>query len=93
MPQESDFVPTMLAFLKWFFLTLDSRFTDELFAGRTVEEASEEVFADIAATVRGNRQPDLKVMVADYGAMMDRVAALHLRTRHGDDAVSDAVPF
>lgn len=92
MRQQSDFVPTMVAFLKWFFLTLDSRFTKELLAGRTFEEASEEVFDEVAATVGGNRG-DVRVTAADYGAMMDRIAALHLRTRYGEDAVSDAVPL
>ncbi len=93
MSANSDFKPTMLAFLKWFFRTLDRRFTEPLLAGRTLEQAAQEVFDDIAANVRGNRDSDVTLTAADHGAIMDRIAALHIRTRHGEEAVSEtAIP-
>ncbi len=88
--ESSDVLPTMLAFLKWFFRTLDPRFTQPLFAGRSVEEAAEQLFACIASTVRGKRARSGNLTAADYGAMMDCIAALHLQTRHGEEAVSNS---
>jgi hypothetical protein len=89
MSKKSDFRPTMLAFLQWFLRTLDREFTEPLLAGRTLEDAAEQVFDDIAANVRGNRDSDVTLTATDYGAIMDRIAALHIRTRHGEEAVSE----
>jgi hypothetical protein len=65
MPKKSDFTPTLLAFLQWFFRTLDPKFTESLFAGRTPKEASAQMFDSIAATVRGNRGDELTLSAAD----------------------------
>lgn len=93
MPKKSDFTPTMLAFLQWFFRTLDPEFTKPLLAGHSPEEAAQQVFDSIVAQVRGNRSKELAVSVSDYGEIMDRIAALHIRTRHGEDAVAEtAIP-
>lgn len=83
----SEFVPTMISFLQWYFRTLDPKFVDRILAGRTIEQGGAELFASIAGTVRGNRGAEVRVTAADYGLIMDKLAALHLRTRHGDDAV------
>ena len=90
--KQSDFSPTMLAFLRWFFRTLDPKFTEPLFAGRSLDQVAAETFSDIAAQVRGNRHVDKRLTAGDYGAIMDRIAALHLRVRHGEEAISDTLP-
>ena len=54
------------------------------------EEAAEQVFDSIVANVRGNRSQGQMITASDYGAIMDRIAALHIRTRHGEDAVSES---
>jgi hypothetical protein len=87
MARKSDFTPTMLAFIRWYFRTLDPKFTKELFAGKSLNQAARSVFTDITSNVRGNRKSDIMLTVTDYGAIMDRIAALHLRTRHGEEAV------
>lgn len=84
---ESDFTPTMLAFLVWCFRTLNPKFTEPLLVGRSVEEAAQVVFGDITARVRGNRALKGKLTAADYRAIMDRIASLHLRTRQGAESV------
>jgi hypothetical protein len=89
MLNQSDFTPSMLSFLQWFFCTLDSEFTEQFFAGRSVEEVAEQVFGDIVATMRGNRAMEGELTPIDYGAVMDRIAALHLRTRHGEASVPE----
>ena len=45
------------------------------------------MFDDIVAGVKGNRSRDGKLYAGDYGAIMDRIAALHLRMRHGENSV------
>jgi hypothetical protein len=93
MQKHSDFIPIMQAFVAWYLRALDLRFVKELLAGRTIEVAAEEIVSIIVGKVRGNRGDNVRVWAADYGAVMDRIAALHLRTRHGEDAVSqDAIP-
>ena len=93
MAKQSDFVPTMVSFLQWYFRTLDPAFLKELLGGIPEKEAAHQVLMSIVAKVRGNRSEELTMTAADYGAIMDSVAALHLRTRHGEDAVSEqAVP-
>ena len=88
---STDFVPTMLSFLRWFFLTLDPQFVDKVFAGRPLEDAAKELLASIAADVRGNRGPDTALTAGDYGRIMDRIAALHLKTRYGENSVANEV--
>ena len=91
MPEQeetSDFVPTMLSFIRWYFRTLDPKFVEQVLAGRPLEKGASELFGTIAADVRGNRGPDLRLTAGDYGRIMDRVAALHLRTRYGEEAVN-----
>ena len=61
----------MRTFLKYFFGTLDKDFVKSLLAGRTVDEATEQVLAGIVAGVRGNRPDDWKLTAADVGAIMD----------------------
>ena len=90
MAKKSDFKPTMLAFIQWFFRTLAPEFTKPLLAGHSEEEAAEQVFGSIVETVRGNRSDGQTISASDYGAIMDRIAALHIRTRHGEDAVAEA---
>jgi hypothetical protein len=89
MPAKSNFAPTMMSFLVWYFRSLDPEFVSALCGTRTLEEAATQVYEDIIGKVRGNRDPLSAVMAADYGAIMDRIAALHLRTRHGESAVSE----
>ena len=86
-PETGDFVPTMISFLRWYFLTLDPAFANRLLAGRSVEEGATELLLSLAASVRGDREGEARMTADDYGRIMDRLAALHLRTRHGDDAV------
>jgi len=91
MTERYDFAPTMHGFLTWLFRILDPRFTDKLLKGRSAEEAAEELFRDIIAKVRADRDLEGSPTAADYGEIMDRIAALHLRTRHGDQSVSSII--
>jgi hypothetical protein len=95
-PSQPDFIATMLQFLEWYFRTMRPEFTTELMKRTgcaTIEEAALRLLKSITDGVRGNRSDSEKLTAADYGAVMDRIAAILLRTRHGPSAVSEvAVP-
>lgn len=52
--ETSDFVPTMLSFIQWYFRTLNPEFVEKVLGGRSLEEGASELLASIVADVRGN---------------------------------------
>ena len=84
----SNFAATMISFLEWYFRTLDPQFASKLLGQRSIEQGARELFASVIEPIQGNRAANAPLTAADFGAIMDAIAALHLRTRHGDQAVS-----
>ncbi|MEO1009589.1 MAG: hypothetical protein AAFX79_13585 [Planctomycetota bacterium] len=82
------FLYAMNEFLLFFFASLDEDFVKQFLRGGTREEAAQAMLGDVVARVRGNRPDEAAFGPMDIGAVMDRLAALHLQVRHGEEAVN-----
>jgi hypothetical protein len=86
----------MLGFLEWHFRLRDLESQAQamdMLKCRTVEDAIQRIFNSIGARVIGNRSQGSRFTCEEVLAILDRVAALHLRLFHGREAVSqEAVP-
>lgn len=77
-------VETMRIWVALLFGTLDPDFTAEFLVDRTLDELVDGLVESTFREVQAGRPDAEPFTAADCGAVMDRLALLHLRTRYPD---------
>lgn len=87
--KTADFViSTLVNFVRCYFSTLDQEFVATILKGKPEEFVAEALVESTINDVRGNRPGQMAFTGSDLGIIMDKIAALHLQTRHGEESVS-----
>lgn len=78
------FVATVTRFVEFTFHTLDPAFVEKALHGDPIDVAAHKLVGQMCREVRGSTGSDAELMWSDVGAVMDRVAKLHLGVRWPD---------
>jgi hypothetical protein len=88
------FTEAMAEFMEWHLSLVDPEFLKNWAPGHNRNGIARGFLLPIVESIKGNRSEHSEFTVADRAMIMDAVAALHLRTRHGKGAVLEsAVPL
>src|SRR5580765_2917262 len=80
--QPGEFIRAMLAFTEWSLRTLGPKFVERMqqeTGDATIEAVAAKLVRSILDNVRGNRGDNEPIDAATFAAVMDQLAALHLR--------------